>query len=412
MPYDFDFWKQWEGQIVDSAYPLDRCAGGDDAGAFYETQFQGQPATIRVVPGTPATIGTQLASWTRALRLSHEAVVKLHARGETVVGDRRCAYAVMERADDSLAAVLEERPLTPEETMEMLLPVIGALRYLESNGLAHANLTPAGIFAFGDQVKVASDELVPAGESGSKSRSIGALLLKVLGVSQSSQLPAPFAEAARHCLTTDPGTRWSLARIEAHLRGEEPEPVEKRSGIGWKAPVAVVAAVAAIAVFWPSSGGSEPGRAPQAEESAPKATPPSAGNAKETKRVPVQKPAALGPPTSGSQTRVAANSSRTVAETRVTTMDGITQVMPDIPEKAQRTITGRVRINVRVQVDGSGRVTEASLAGPSGSKYFSDRALAAARAWRFPPGSSPQSWMLRFELMRERIQASVGKLTN
>jgi TonB family protein len=76
--------------------------------------------------------------------------------------------------------------------------------------------------------------------------------------------------------------------------------------------------------------------------------------------------------------------------------------LPDVPRKARETIQGKVRVNVRVRVDPSGRVSGAKLDSPGPSKYFSELALKAARRWKFDPakvdGSNVASqWILRFE---------------
>jgi TonB family protein len=76
------------------------------------------------------------------------------------------------------------------------------------------------------------------------------------------------------------------------------------------------------------------------------------------------------------------------------------QVMPEIPAAARNTISGRVRINVRVQVDDAGNVSEATLEPPAASKYFTDRVVAAARRWKFPAGDGPRVWVLMFDLSR------------
>ena len=83
--------------------------------------------------------------------------------------------------------------------------------------------------------------------------------------------------------------------------------------------------------------------------------------------------------------------------------------MPDIPQAALNTINGRVRINVRVRVDATGAVAQATLEPPSQSKYFTDRVLAAARSWSFPPADSAQDWVLHFELMRDQSRVSPVK---
>ena len=94
------------------------------------------------------------------------------------------------------------------------------------------------------------------------------------------------------------------------------------------------------------------------------------------------------------------------------TLDGITQVLPEIPQAALDTITGRVRINVRVGVDSAGQVNQATLEPPPASKYFTDRMLVATRRWKFPAGNAPQNWLLHFELMREQTRVSAAKMAN
>jgi serine/threonine protein kinase len=159
-PFDRELWKQWEGQSVDAMYPLGRCTGGSSRGAVFETTIHDQPAAIKIILGTPEAIRALLTVAAQASRLSHPALVKILASGETELGEMYGAYIVMERADDNLADLLAERLLTPGETREMLHPVLAVLRYLAANGFAHGRLKPANIMAAGEQVKISSDSLV------------------------------------------------------------------------------------------------------------------------------------------------------------------------------------------------------------------------------------------------------------
>jgi TonB family protein len=79
------------------------------------------------------------------------------------------------------------------------------------------------------------------------------------------------------------------------------------------------------------------------------------------------------------------------------------QFLPDASQRARDTIRGKVRINVRVHVDESGRVTAAAFDAPGPSQYFADRTLQAAKLWRFTPAkmdghSVPSDWVLRFQI--------------
>jgi TonB family protein len=66
-------------------------------------------------------------------------------------------------------------------------------------------------------------------------------------------------------------------------------------------------------------------------------------------------------------------------------------------------------VSVRVMVDASGNVSNVKLASPGPSAYFSSRALAAARQWKFnPPQANGQpatsEWLLHFQFSRSSAQ--------
>jgi len=76
--------------------------------------------------------------------------------------------------------------------------------------------------------------------------------------------------------------------------------------------------------------------------------------------------------------------------------------MPEVSQKALETIRGKVRVSVKVNVDASGKVTNAAFEAPGPSKYFADAAIHAAKNWTFAPPSFhgekvPSEWLLRFE---------------
>ncbi|MGB8540201.1 MAG: TonB family protein [Candidatus Acidiferrales bacterium] len=81
----------------------------------------------------------------------------------------------------------------------------------------------------------------------------------------------------------------------------------------------------------------------------------------------------------------------------------VQQILPDAPQKARDTIRGKVRLSVKVNVDESGNVTQATLDAPGPSQYFADRTLAAAKLWKFAPAkvngrNIPSQWLLYFEI--------------
>ncbi len=81
----------------------------------------------------------------------------------------------------------------------------------------------------------------------------------------------------------------------------------------------------------------------------------------------------------------------------------VQQILPDAPQKARDTIRGKVRLSVKVNVDESGAVTQATLDAPGPSQYFADRTLAASKLWKFAPAkldgrNVPSQWLLYFEI--------------
>jgi TonB family protein len=92
------------------------------------------------------------------------------------------------------------------------------------------------------------------------------------------------------------------------------------------------------------------------------------------------------------------------------------RVMPDVPERAGRTIRGKIDVKIRVTVDHTGAVQNAAIEPPEHSRYFANLALQAARKWRFKPAHldgrpAPSVWNLRFTFRRGKSEVSAVELT-
>lgn len=86
------------------------------------------------------------------------------------------------------------------------------------------------------------------------------------------------------------------------------------------------------------------------------------------------------------------------------------QVLPEVSEKAQATIQGKVRVTVLLHVDAAGNVSAAEFDSPGPSQYFANLALAAARRWEFTSPevdghSVPSAWRVRFEFSQTGVKA-------
>ncbi len=366
---------QFEGQVIDGQFPLRRYLGGGVRSAVFLTDFDSGQAAIRFVPHGAGQIAEQLAVWEAAAQWRHPHLVRVFAGGECRLGETDCAYVVTEYADDNLAPVLAGRHLTPLETRDMLLPVASALAYLHAQGFTHGHLKASNIMGIGERIALSSDTVVreAAGAAAADCLALGEILRHAI-----PSLPAPFLEIVQHATDPDDASRWTAAMIENHLRGGEIAPVRRTSPQNtepwWRAgsPRLRFGLAAAGALLAAAAGVSWYVHVPPASA------------------VPVPA-AAVREPTPPP-----------------TTAGVVTKVLPEIPQPARDTITGRVRINVRVSVDRSGAVTEVALQPPKASKYFTDRVIAAARQWRFRPGRASRDWNLRFELFPNDTKVSAS----
>ena len=256
-------WKQWEGQIVDGAFPLQKYVGGSGHSVVFLTEYSGQEpqkAAIKLVSAA-ANAEEQLSNWARGVKLSHPHLLRTFASGRWQLKNTALIYVVMEYAEEDLSQILPIRPLTPPEAQEMLPPVLEALAYLHGQGLVHGRLKPTNIMAVGDQVKLSSDGIWPAGTSNAGMAdspeetlyrapetanrmvgpsadvwALGITLVEVLtlrrptwsgagstGVDGADPvlpdgIPNPLLDITRHCLQRDPRRRWTITEIASHLQ--------------------------------------------------------------------------------------------------------------------------------------------------------------------------------------------------
>jgi len=94
----------------------------------------------------------------------------------------------------------------------------------------------------------------------------------------------------------------------------------------------------------------------------------------------------------------------------------VQRVMPRVSPGARNTITGKIRVVVKVDVDTAGNVTEARLQSPGPSRYFARLALEAARGWKFKPATAngravASEWVVRFGYSRRGTEGSAKRTT-
>jgi TonB family protein len=453
-------WQQWEGRVIDGRFPLSQYLGGSGHSAVYLTEINGSKAAIKLIPSDAARVRLQVSRLSMAGRLSHPHLVRILETGRWHADEEHdMVFAVMEHVDENLAEVLPNRPLTPAEASAMLIPALDALTYLHGQGMVHGNIKPANIMAVGDQLKLSSDGIRPQGqpedpiESGnayaapenasgtispkSDIWSLGMILVEALtnrlpawdkadknNPQLPENVPQPFDDIARHCLILDPGRRWSAVQIRERLRGqladvsedvgkqdgskvaqvtasasvpkttapankasgtivERPEAPRKRRGVREAAAIIIIitlGVIAGVRLLQHSSGTPQPA----SNTSAPPSTAP-----------PVEPAVHVGGEGRGA-----------VAH----------EAMPDVTQEARNTITGRVTVKVKVAVDPSGKVSQATLLSQGPSRYFANQALQAAHRWTFRAPTVdgkpvPSEWNLMFEFKKSGTKV-VPQLTS
>lgn len=258
--------RDWVGSFAGGRFPLLRWLGGSEAAGVFLTECQAPAAkaTIKLIPADNEDADARVAAWEAAATLSHPNLIEVYAHGRCEIDGVECLYVVTEFADEVLAEILRERPLTSDEAREMLGPAFDALSYLHSKGLVHGRLKPSNIMAAGEHLKLSTDGLsfagarprlsatqtiydAPEAAQGTISPaadlwSLGATLVEALtqrppewdGLQNSEPMvpqsvPQPFAAIARRCLRADPARRSTIEAMQARLGLPKPDPAKSGS---------------------------------------------------------------------------------------------------------------------------------------------------------------------------------------
>jgi TonB family protein len=442
--------KQWEGQIVNGEFPLQRYLGASNRSAVFLTELGGtksRRAAIKLIPADWEGAEIQLARLNAAAKLSHPHLLKIHQTGSCELRETKLFYIILEYADEDLSQVLPVRALTQAEGLDMLPPVLDALSYLHRQGLVHSRLRPQNIVAVHERLKLSSDSIreeggaipgstkpsaydapeiarglvSPAGDVWSLGVTLVEALTQRLPVCDGAgsghpvlpaTLPEPFRDIAFHCLRREPNQRWTLADISARLESVTSSSAKQAPTVAATAsskpslarPVMAIAlALVLVLAIWGlfRHRGVTPPNTPAAAERTETKPKPEPGT-----------PIASGAPNPEGRTakNSRAKSSVTTAEPAapagaIAQDEVLQQVLPNVSKTARNTIQGTVRVKVRVPVDSAGNVTNATLESPGPSKYFARKAIEAAQQWKFKPAQTngqpvSREWILEFQFKK------------
>jgi len=454
-----EIWTKWENRVVNGIFPLRRFLGRSDHSVVFLTEHrQGSipDAAIKLVPADPALTEAQLACWRTASALSHPHLIKLFDTGRCRLGGHPFLFVVMEYAEQTLAQVLAKRPLTHEEVRELLPPTLEALAYLHGKNLVHGQLKPPNFLVVGDQLKLASDNIHPAGKAApsiAKRRTedppeapsagmsaagdiwgLGVTMVEALTQRppswaderyESLSLPAALApdlvDIARRCLSRNPGARPSLADIDARLRRASnppevaapvpgvPETAAPEASNNFAPPRAPLRRLSAWAiagllvvstVVWLSMRHRQPDVRQAAQSTAQNEVPADAAPMKPRPPTGAHPPTPAMPP---------ATTPSIAPKPDAPSGSVLHEEIPSVSRRARESIHGNIKVSVRVTVDRSGKVVGAQLENRGPSKYFARLAKEAAGKWRFtadPRGS--REWLLWFEFSRSGVSGKAA----
>ncbi len=459
-------WKKWEGRTIKEEFPLLRLLGGAERHAIFlvEKSAGGQPQTaIRITDAGAPGAGEDLQSWETASKLTHPNLLRIFEAGRCGINGKDFVYVWTEYGEEDLSQILPGRPLRPTEVRQILEAVLPALSYLHGKGLVHGSVKPSNIFAVRDTVKLSSDTVRPADKPMATDQktaydapeaqqgvapaadiwSLGATLAEALtqrppdsrshGASALPDgIPQPLREIIENCLQVDPSRRWTAAQIGTRLKAgpdetirtaAAPLPAEQKTpasvpsapaGRQFTKWIYIVAVALALIISVILFGRRQPSQ--ESSETQPSQT-------QSESLSPPPKPSANRPVHAGSESNSETSSPESVSSTgrsndgmltKDSRDDVLQRVAPRVSPSARRTITGMIRVRLRLNVDAKGNVTEASLQSAGPSKYFARVADEAAREWKFKPAmvngqAVPSKWNLNFGFSRRSTEASAER---
>jgi serine/threonine protein kinase len=467
-------WRTLEGRLVNGELPLLRCVSSSDRSAVFRTEsakYSSTTPALKLVRVDAASEEAQLSKLRAASELSHPHLIRIFEVGRCELDGLSYVYALMEYADQSLAQPLGQRTLSEQEVREMLPPILSALSYVHERNLVVGQLKPSNILAVGDDLKLASDTVLPTGKHPGSAEadsayaapetreghfspagdlwSLGTTLCQALtgrlpsrseensgAVELPTEVPESFRDIIARCLKPDPKDRPSVADLSDWLGGasikEEKKETEEAGAATLRLKIRAeiipedahhrataldsnrrmlllaigVLVAAALVWFAVRAFKGDPENPGEVSEPAVITEPQEASEPRETNAPPPQPavpaaPAVATAPPPASATRAAEPPSPRAS------LSPVNEVVPNPPQSALNTITGTIRIAIRVTVAPDGSVVSTVSEVPGPSRYFERLSREAASKWTFTSAETTdqRTALLHFSLTRSGVTA-------
>ena len=207
--------------------------------------------------------------------------------------------------------------------------------------------------------------------------------------------------AAAKSQSVTPWTRRLVIRVEITSKGAPRVPVRRRLN---RSALLLILGAVAVLLSWVgiSAFRTEPTAASAADERGP--------NSESQSLAPV--PAPSKTETAKTRSAEAKSVESEVRKQPDASLSPISEVIPDVPRSARKTIRGTVRVSVRVIVDKEGTVLVATADDPGPSRYFEGLAVQASKKWMFAPMDTEERriMLVRFNFTRAGTTARANSL--
>ena len=243
-------------------------------------------------------------------------------------------------------------------------------------------------------------------------------------------MPEPLLRIARDCLRVDPSLRYTLGDVSSilHPAAAAPEPAHATAppispsqakrryafyvivAVSIAAIAGAIAAIVTMSSRHPAPKSAAPTSSQELSTPSPRpsqpltaqqqSAPPDSAAPRPQAGVPQHAPSPS--PAQHSAAQPAPYSSAASAAV-------LHQTLPNASQSALDTIRGHIHVAIRVDVDNSGSVANASIEDPGPSHYFANLALEASRKWTFQPTAG--TWLLHYTYAQTGVEASAEPAT-